>query len=243
VSALRSLRDDYPEDSWIEPPFLLVHLTGQPIRRFRTRGGFERWWVEQRPKQADFDSALSSGLDAAEREDWAAAERAFAEAERAWPERSCSTYNRAVALLRLERPAEAEPLFAALAAREPDEALFHMRRGDALRLLGRTAQALEAYRETAKRGGLEEEVSLRFGLLFAGQGRTEEAVRAFDAAAGKDADAQTLESLADYLESEGIYSLAAHYREEALAKGLESKEEETPDEGEEEGDEERGAVS
>lgn len=240
VSRLRSLRDEYPAESWIEVPWLIAQLTGDTGGR-RTRAKFEKWWASRRAAQAVFDGAFISGLDAARRDDWESAERHFAEAERCWPERTCAVYNRALALLQLDRHREAEEIFARLAAAEPDEAVFWMRTGDARRLQGRGATAIEAYRKAARLGGLEEEVALRLGLTLAAEGREDEAERELDAATSGEADAEQLEQLAAFLESEGVYRLASRYREQAFQRRLGEKP--TGDEEEdEEGDATAGAT-
>jgi tetratricopeptide (TPR) repeat protein len=234
ISLLRRLREEYPCESRIEIPWLLALLVGQPVGMVRRTDRFERWWAEHRAAQHQFDGAFVTGLEAARREEWDRAEQAFAEAAGAWSERTCAVYNRALALLQLSRAAEAEAIFRALAAKEPGEAAYRMRIGDACRAAGRGREALEAYREAARLGGLEEEVRLRLGMTLATEGREDEAARELDAAAGPDADPEKLEGLAAFLESQGIYQLAARYREQAFLRRLGDKPtgEEDDDEGE-----------
>ncbi len=223
IALLRRLREEYPGEAYIEIPWLLALLSGATEPELRKKKKFERWWADRRAAQLEFDGAFVSGLEAARQEDWARAEAAFAEAAASWPERTCAVYNRGLALLHLDRPRDAEEVFAKLAAAEPDEAVFWMRVGDARRQAGRAKEALQAYREAARLGGLEEEISFRLGVTLASQGREEEAARALDAAAGPDAVPEKLEELAAFLESQGIYKLAARYREEAFLKRMGEK--------------------
>lgn len=242
VSRLRRLRDDYPAESWIEIPWLLAQLTGD-TGGHRTVAKFEKWWASRREAQLAFDGAFVSGLDAARHENWERAEEHFRDAVRAWPERTCAVYNHALALLQLDRHDEAEEIFSRLAAAEPDEAVFWMRAGDARRLQDRSGPAIEAYRKAAKLGGLEDEVALRLGLTLASEGREDEAERELDAATAKEFDADRLDELASFLESEGVYRLASRYREQAFQKRLGEKPtgEEEEDE-DEEGDSTAGAT-
>ncbi len=239
VSRLRRLRDEYPAESWIEIPWLLAQLTGD-TGGHRTRSKFEKWWASRREAQLAFDGAFVSGLDAARHQNWKRSEQLFGEAVRAWPERTCAVYNHALALLQLDRHKEAEAIFAHLAAAEPDEAVFWMRTGDARRLQGQGGPAIEAYRKAAKLGGLEDEVALRLGLTLAAEGREDEAERELDAATAREFDADRLEELASFLESEGVYRLASRYREQAFQKRLGDKP--TGDEEDEEGDATAGAT-
>jgi thioredoxin-like negative regulator of GroEL len=237
IALLRRLRDEYPAESCIETPWLLALFVGGPDGVPQRKAKFERWWAERRAGQLEFDGAFVSGLDAARKEDWVHAERAFAEAAKAWPGRTCAVYNHAFALLNLRRPREAEAIFMELAAKDKDEAVYWMRIGDARRMDDRPGKALEAYRVAARLGGLEEEVAFRMGMTLASEGKEDEAARQLDAATGPDADPEKLEELAAFLESQGIYRLAGRYREQAFLRRLGDKpdrkegEEEEKDEG------------
>ncbi|HEX7896535.1 MAG TPA: hypothetical protein VF950_02160, partial [Planctomycetota bacterium] len=97
--------------------------------------------------------------------------------------------------------------------------------GDARRAAGESREALAAYRRAAKLGGLEQAASVRLGLALADEGLDDEAKAALDAAAGPAPDAETLEGLADFLEQEGVFGLAHHYRQKALNERLAPEEE------------------
>jgi len=215
------------------------HLTGLRYRIIRARARFDADWERERPRHETFDSAMAAGLHAAAAGAWEEAERQFATAAEAWPERACARYNRARALLELDRFADAEPLLEKLAKSEPDEAFWWTRLGDCRRLLDNRAGAIEAYRTAIQKGGLEAELAMRFGVMMAEEGSDAEAKRAFDAALGPEPDAETLERLGAFLESAGAWRLAAGYREEAFRRSLGDKHEE--EEEDEDGDGESAA--
>lgn len=244
ITLLSRLWRDYAEDSRIEVPYLLARLTGRPDRH-RSWARFDAWWRKHRAHQEAFDCAFVAGLDAARRGEWDHAERAFGEAGRAWPERTCAAYNRGLALLQIDRDPEAEVLFTRLAQEEPEESLFWMRLGDAQRSQRKLAAAIEAYQRAASLGDLGQGVALRLGITLAADGREAEAERALAKSAGENADADRLEALSAFLESEGIYRLASRYRERAFLQRLGEKTPESED-AEEEGDagdgEEAGAL-
>lgn len=234
VARLRRLREEYPSESWIEIPWLMALLIADPDQVPRKKKKFEAWWLERRAAQVEFDGAFVSGLEAAKRGDWTRAEEAFGEAKKAWPERSCAAYNHGLSLLHLERFADGEALFEALAKKEPDEAVYWMRLGDARRALGRIPAALEAYRTAARLGGVEEQIAFRLGTTLAAEGRDEEAEKQLDALTGP--DPEKIEEVASFLESQGIYRLAARYREKALQQRLGEKPSDKDDSPEDEED-------
>ncbi len=233
VAMLRQLRDEYPADAGDWVALLLSFLANHPKGLVRKRAAFDAWWQARRHGQIRFDTSFTQGLEAAVRDDWAAAERAFGEAAAAWPERTCAAYNRAVALLRMNRHADAEAVFRRLAEAEAEEPLYWMRLGDARRLGGRTREALGAYRRAARLGGLEEEVALRLGIALAEEGREKEALAAIESATGPEPPAGKLEELADFLESQGVFRLAHHYRQKALERRLGEAAAEEDDDNEE----------
>jgi predicted Zn-dependent protease len=236
LTSLRRWRDDYPLEAGSWTATMLALLAGQDRKLTLKTKRFEAWWSERREAQAAFDARFAAGLEASGREDWAAGATAFAEAAAAWPERACARHNQAVCLLRAERAEPAEALLEALTREDPEEPLYWLRLGDARRALGRSREALTAYRKAAKLGGLEQAAGVRLGLALADQGLDDEAKKELDAAAGPEPDADTLESLADFLEQEGVFGLAHHYRQKALGERLRSEEDEDRDGGEDDPD-------
>jgi predicted Zn-dependent protease len=212
---------------------LLAILAGQSTSLMIRKKRFDPWWIERRESQASFDAAFTAGLEKADREDWEGASAAFAEAAKAWPERACARHNGAVCLLRDGRAEDAESAFEALTAEEPDEPLYWLRLGDARRARGRPRAALDAYRRAAKLGGLEQAAAVRLGLALADEGLEDEAKKELDAAAGPEPNAESLEELADFLEREGVFGLAHHYRQKALGERLSRREDpdDEPDDG------------
>jgi Tfp pilus assembly protein PilF len=229
VATLRRLRDEYPEESGGWTATMLALLAGQSKGLMLKKKRFDPWWAERRESQATFDARFAAGLEAAAKEGWEEGATAFGDAAAAWPERACARHNGAVCLLRAGRSAEAEALLEALTAEEPDEPLYWLRLGDARRAAGKSREALAAYREAAKLGGLEQAASVRLGLALADEGRDDEARKELDAAAGPEPDADTLEGLADFLEQEGVFGLAHHYRQKALGERLSSEDDEDED--------------
>lgn len=225
VALLRRLRDDYPAEAGTWTAMLLALLAGQSRKLMLKKKRFDPWWAKRRESQATFDARFAAGLRAAAAEDWAAGAAAFEEAAEAWPERACARHNHAACLLRDGRAEEAEGLFETLTAEEADEPLYWLRLGDARRARGKSREALTAYRTAAKLGGLEQAAAVRLGLLLADEGREDEAMRELDAAAGPEPSAETLEGLADFLEEEGVFGLAHHYRQKALGERLSDPEE------------------
>jgi tetratricopeptide (TPR) repeat protein len=225
VATLRRLRDEYPNEAGGWTATMLALLAGQSKGLMLKKKRFDPWWAERRESQATFDARFAAGLDAAAKEAWEDGAKAFGDAAAAWPERACARHNGAVCLLRAGRAAEAASLFEALTAEEPDEPLYWLRLGDARRAEGRSREALAAYRRAAKLGGLEQAASVRLGLALADEGRDDEAKKELDAAAGPEPDADTLDRLADFLEQEGVFGLAHHYRQKALGERLAAEDE------------------
>lgn len=222
---VRRLWEDYGDSCTIEPPWLLYHLTGSEPRPLRARTKFDLWWEGQRAAQERFDRTFSRGLEAVDRDEWEEAQEAFAEAGEAWPERLGAFYNRAIALMRLDRPDEAEPLLVKLTQIEKKEPLNWMRLGDCRRERGQLPQAIEAYEEAARLGGMRDDLALRLGVTLAQDGREEQAEQTLTKALGPNPDPDALEAISSILESEGAFGLAQRYREQAFYRDLGEKDE------------------
>lgn len=233
---VRRVWEDYGDTCSIEPPWLLFHLTGSEPRPLRVRNKFDLWWEGHRAAQERFDRTFARGLDAAGKDEWEEAQKAFAEAGEAWPERLGATYNRALSLMRLERHDEAEPLLMKLTQLEKKEPLNWMRLGDCRREKGELPRAIEAYEEAARLGGMRDDLALRLGVTLAQEGREDQAQKTLAQALGPNPDREALEAISSILESEGAFGLAQHYREQAFYRDLGGKEEF----GAEEDEEERG---
>ncbi|MCC6738521.1 MAG: hypothetical protein IT452_05715 [Planctomycetia bacterium] len=230
VRFVRRFMDDYAENSWIEPPYLLAALTGARQRVFRAGPRFDAFWAASGPAQERHDAAMAEGFEAAGREEWEAAEVAFGRAVEAWPGRSTAEYNRAMALVELDRAKEAEELFLRRAAAEPKEPLFWVRIGDCRRNEGRVDAAVEAYEKAKALGGPAEALTARIAMTLAREQRDDQAGAALDKVLGPNPDAAELEGAAAALESEGAWKLAMKYQERAFYESLGTKSDDGDDE-------------
>jgi len=223
VARLQRFQEEYVEVCGIEPRWLLSRLTGYELRLLKSYSNFVTWWQDESKRQARHDDACVRGLEAAEAEDWTAAERAFAEAQEAWPGRATALHNRAIALTALERYDEADALFRSLSGQRPDDTILLMHHGDCLRKAGRLQDAVALYERAVREGGFEDEIALRLGVTLAEDDQDDRAAKAFEKILGQNPTAESLESLANLLEEQGAYRLSQRYRDEAMLRGLGSK--------------------
>jgi tetratricopeptide (TPR) repeat protein len=210
----------YPSELNSDMPWLLKTLTGKNLGVLRAQKAFQKWWPNVRESYLRHDRALSAGLRAAAAGKEDEAERQFRAALAEQPRELSSRYNLALCLLQREAHVEAERLLQELTQLEPKESYWWLVLGQMHRNSNQSENAHAAFRRALELGAEAPKVAWHIGLTFARDRRDAEAIAHLDRVLGKNPSPSKIEQLVSHLESEGLWKLAGHYREEAFRRGL-----------------------
>ena len=234
VDYISKLWDRYPNDLGADLPWLLQTLTGKNLGILRARAKFQAWWPNARASFLRHDRAIAIGLAALAVNDETGAEKAFRDALSEQPRGLSTRYNLAICVMRRKAHTEAAHLLKELTQLEPKEPYWWMVLGNIHRTVNKSEDAHAAFRRALELGYAPPKVALERGLTFARDQHDIEAIKQFDRALGKNPTAAKIETLVSALESEGLWKLAGHYREEAFRQSLRGGEgHESPQSGDE----------
>jgi tetratricopeptide (TPR) repeat protein len=210
----------YPHDLNAELPGLLPTLCGRSFGMLRARARFEAWWPEARASLLRHDRAVAGGLTALSGGHASLAEKCFRAALSEHPRELSARYNLAICATRRRDHDEAARLLRELTVLEPKEPYWWMVLGDIHRTVNKTSEAYAAFKRALDLGAAEGRVAWHLGLTFGRDRRDQEAIQQLDRVLGKDPTPARIDKLVSELESEGLWNLAGHYRDEAFRRGL-----------------------
>jgi hypothetical protein len=231
IDYIASLWKRYPNELSSDMPWLLKTLTGKNFGVLMARAKFERWWPKSRESMLRHDRAVAAGLNAHANEDDAGEEQAFREALREQPRSLSARYNLALCAMKRQKHGEAARLLQELIDLEPKEPFWWIVLGVMHRNRNKSADAHAAFRRALELGAAAPRVAWHVGVTLAKDQRDAEAIKQLDRALGQNPPASRIEAFVSLLESEGLWHLAGHYREEAFRRGLASGGEEDPNGG------------
>jgi tetratricopeptide (TPR) repeat protein len=220
VDYIGKLWTRYPYELNADVPWLLKTLTGKNLGVLRAHAAFQKWWPAARESYVRHDRALSAGLQAAGAGKEAEAESHFRAALAEQPRELSSRYNLALCLLQRKAHGEAERLLQELTQLEPKESYWWLVLGQMHRNSNQSENAHAAFRRALELGAEAPKVAWHIGLTFARDRRDAEAIAHLDRVLGNNPSPSKIEALVSHLESEGLWKLAGHYREEAFRRGL-----------------------
>ena len=220
VDYIGALWRRYPGEVGGEMPWLLKTLTGKNLGLLRARSKFEAWWPGERDSFIRHDRAVAAGLAADAGGNDAVAEKSFRDALHEQPRELSSRYNLAKCMIRRNAHDEAAALLRELTQLEPREPYWWMALGLLHRSENKSNDAHVAFKRALELGAPPPRVALHIGLTYARDRHDAEAIKQLDRALGTNPTASKIEALVSTLESEGLWKLAGHYRDEAFKRGL-----------------------
>ena len=220
VDYINKLWRRYPTDLGADLPWILQTLTGKNLGVLRARAKFQAWWPQARESFLRHDRAVSAGMAALASGDETGAEKSFRTALTEQPRGLSSRYNLAVCVMRRKGHGEAKRLLLELTQLEPKEPYWWMVLGNIHRTVNKSADAHAAFRRALELGYAAPKVALERGLTFARDQHDMDAIKQFDRVLGGNPTAAKIETLVSALETEGLWKLAGHYRDEAFRRSL-----------------------
>lgn len=220
VDYIGKLWTRYPNELNADMPWLLKTLTGKNLGVLRAHPSFQKWWPVVRESYVRHDRALSAGLQSASGGKESDAEVHFRAALAEQPRELSSRYNLALCLLQRQAHVEAERLLQELTQLEPKESYWWLVLGQMHRNSNQSENAHAAFRRALELGAEAPKVAWHIGLTFARDRRDTEAIAHLDRVLGNNPSPSKIDALVSHLESEGLWKLAGHYREEAFRRGL-----------------------
>ncbi|HYF47863.1 MAG TPA: tetratricopeptide repeat protein [Planctomycetota bacterium] len=220
VDYIGSIWQRYPGELGADMPWVVKTLTDKNLGVLRARARFTAWWPGARDSFLRHDAAVAEGLAAYAAQDYERSEKAFRAALVEQPRELSSRYNLSLCLMRRQAYSEAAGLLEELTRLEPKESYWWLALGEMHRNINRTSEAHAAFRKALELGAAAPRVAWHRGLTFARDHRDADAIKQLDRVLGSNPTASKIDALASALESEGLWKLAGHYREEAFRKGL-----------------------